>query len=248
MERVVALYPGIGLEYLRTTTTNEVSDYSQAEIIRSLYFPKALVCWGIGEDDPGTNEPIESLLERDLSQLEYILPNPMRKRSGRSLKGNKSVRCKETAALPKDRRFTVIECDISRTNKDGSPSIWDGIIDKWQSSGITVKDASVRLLFYLLKEHQAKLSLIVDSAGKSLHAWVNARDIEPDKLRALEREAVKLGADWHAFLPWQWCRFAGGRRSNGKHQEIPFYSPENLPTLETNEAQDLMTQRLESRR
>jgi hypothetical protein len=234
VERIVAEYPGIGLPSLPASPNNRVSTYSQAQIIESLYYPKALVCWGESKAK-AVVESLEILLQpkagaRDLTKLEFILPNPMRSRSAKNQQGKTSNRCKENASRPEDRRFTVIEFDFKKEH-NGQPTVWAPVIERWESAGITPKDAMIRLLFHLLKAHHPKgLALVCDSAGKSIHAWVNARSIEPERLTMLERDSGRLGADWHAFLPWQFVRFPGGVRSdNGKRQAILFYNPDVLP-------------------
>ena len=231
VERIVAGYPGIGLHSLSGSTTNRVSTYAQAQIIESLYYPKALACWGESKTK-AVVESIEILLQRDLTKPQFILCNPMRSRAGKNQEGETSNRCKENASRSEDRRCTVIEFDFAK-ERDGKATIWAGSIERWESAGITAKDAMVRLLFHLLKAHHPKgLALVCDSAGKSIHAWVNARSIEPDKLTLLERGAVGLGADWHAFLPWQYVRMPGGTRDNGNRQEILYYNPDVLPQNE----------------
>jgi hypothetical protein len=162
----------------------------------------------------------------------------MRKRTGEVIgldgKPYQSGRCKDNAWLADDRRYTVVEFDFAKHDKDGQPTIWLPSIERWEASGITVKDASVRLLYHLLKSyHKHGLVMVVDSGGKSLHAWINARTCAD--LAVLELEAVKLGADWHTFLPWQWVRFPGGTRRNEKGtatQPVLYINPDNAPRLE----------------
>jgi hypothetical protein len=62
------------------------------------------------------------------------------------------------------------------------------------------------------------LACIVDSAGKSLHAWWKAADDETTNRQFFER-ACKLGADERLWLRSQFARLPGGTR-DGRRQEV----------------------------
>jgi hypothetical protein len=231
---------------LTGSSTNQVGNYSLNRILEAITYPRQLVCYGISREAANV-APIETILKNPHKvNFQFVVPNPMRKRTGAVIgldgKPYESGRCKDNASLADDRRFTVVEFDFAKHDKEGKPTIWKPSIERWETAGITVKDAAVRLLFHLLKSyHLNGLVMVVDSGGKSLHSWINARTCAD--LVAFELEAVRPGADWHTFLPWQWVRFPGGTRRNEKGtapQPVLYINPNNAPKLgETKRAQEL---------
>jgi hypothetical protein len=218
--------------------TNQVGNYSLDRILEAITYPRQLVCYGISREAANV-APIETIFKNPHKvNFQFVVPNPMRKRTGAVIGGldgkpYESSRCKDNASLAGDRRFTVVEFDFAKRDKEGKPTIWKPSIERWETEGITVKDAAVRLLYHLLKSYHVNgLVMVVDSGGKSLHSWINARTCAD--LTTLELEAVRLGADWHTFLPWQWVRFPGGTRRNEKGtapQPVLYINPNNAPKL-----------------
>src|ERR1700693_2963245 len=110
-ERIVAAYPVINVDTLRRSSRNRASDYSQAQIIESLFYPKALVCIGMSRE-AAMVWPIETVTGKRSDQLpkwEFIVANPMRAQSGKvkRLDGTTydSSRCKENSCLDENRRW-----------------------------------------------------------------------------------------------------------------------------------------------
>jgi hypothetical protein len=83
VERIVAAYPRVTLDALRQSPRNRASTYTQAQIIEAITYLKQLVCFGCGESNPEVS-PVETLLgnKSDLPKWEFIVANPMTKRSG----------------------------------------------------------------------------------------------------------------------------------------------------------------------
>lgn len=237
VERVVA-ESRITVETLRQGRRNRVSDYSQAQIIESLFYPKAPVCVGLCKDGAMTL-PLETILGKRsdlLTKWQFLCANPMRARTGKVKRPDgttyDSARSKDNACKEENRRFVVVECDYKK-ERDGKATIWKPTIEKWEAEGITVKDAAVRVLAALLSSRHQRVALVVDSAGASLHCWINARTFEPGKLKEFQDDACKLGADPASYRLSQFVRFPGRARDNGKRQEILFYDPTALPQTET---------------
>ena len=68
-------------------------------------------------------------------------------------------------------------------------------------------------------EQFTKLRAIVDTAGKSLHAWFEMPT--PDVLGQLETILPQLGCDGSMFIPSQPCRLPGGYRADtGRNQSL----------------------------
>ena len=241
-ERIVAVYPSVNLDTLRKSPRNRASDYTQAQIIEAITYPKQLICAGLAFNAP-TVWPIETILGKRselLPMWEFIVANPMSKRMGRT-KGTHDKpprdyeRTDDNACLEENRRWLIVECDFAK-ERDGKPTIWFATIEKWEAQGITVKDAAARILFHLLTTHHQKVALVVDSGGKSLHCWINARAFEPGKMKEFQDHACKLGADWRSYLLSQWVRFPGGsrRKDDGAvaRQEILYFDPLACPGKE----------------
>ncbi len=94
-----------------------------------------------------------------------------------------------------DRRFLVMESDILDKNQVCA-------VFKWT-------------------EQFTKLRAIVDTAGKSLHAWFEMP--APDVLGQLETILPQLGCDDAMFIPSQPCRLPGGYRPDtGRMQSLLF--------------------------
>jgi hypothetical protein len=239
-ERIVGAYPNVNVDTLRQSPRNRASDYTQAQIIEVITYPKQLVCAGLAFNAP-TVWPVETLLGKRsdlLPKWEFIVANPMSKRIGRT-KGaydkppRDYERTDDNACKEENRRWLIVECDFSKVGRDGKPTVWAATIDRWEAQGISVKDAATRVLAHLLTTHQQKVALVVDSSGKSLHCWINARAFGPGKLKEFQDHACKLGADWRSFLLSQWVRFPGGsrRKDDGAvvRQEVLYFDPSACP-------------------
>ena len=165
----------------------------------------------------------ESWLNGKLSQQSFLVPNRMTKPKGINQKGELSARCLDNTG-PRD--YLVIECDISKFDRNKMPTRWKPLIEKWEERGLTVADASAAILWHL---HQfVPLVLAVHSGGKSIHGWFPVHGVEEDRLRPFMQHAVMLGADSATWTRCQFVRMPGGTRENGKRQKIHYYDPETI--------------------
>jgi len=101
----------------------------------------------------------------------------------------------------KQRRYVVFESDI-----DILASNWDG------QAGVIEKLKSI-----------LRLSMIVWSGNKSLHAWFDCRGHAESQVHRFENMAVRLGADPQSLRMTQLVRFPWGLRDNGKVQKVIYY-------------------------
>jgi len=101
----------------------------------------------------------------------------------------------------KERRFVVFESDI-----DLLAGNWDG------QAGVIEKLRSI-----------LRLSMIVWSGNKSLHAWFDCRGHAESQIHRFENMAIRLGADAQSLRMTQLVRFPWGKRDNGKVQKVIFY-------------------------
>jgi hypothetical protein len=206
------------------------------EALSTLFYPKCLVC--VGSLESSVTMPIGNLSQRgdSIYDLEYIVPNPMARLTGKVKDGERnSKRCRDNACRLENLRYQVIECDLAKFKK-GKPTVWHDAIERWESQDLTVKDVGVRIVAHLLVKHRwAKLAMVIDSGGKSLHAWLNVKDAEPSALAALRHDGARLGADTRLFLPEQLARFPMGTRTKDGElaaQMVCYWNPDNAAKSE----------------
>ena len=130
------------------------------------------------------------------------------------------------------RQHLVIEFDFAEKSRDGKhDTAFAPLIRSLAPSGITVADMCAALLGHLGKI--APLSLVVSSAGKSLHGWFPCAGVPEDNLRTFMTYAAELGADPKTWSPSQFVRMPDGTRyGDGKkprRQHVCFWNPEVLP-------------------
>jgi hypothetical protein len=159
----------------------------------------------------------------------------MSKRSGRTQAGKDYPRCRDAAA--KERRWLVIEFDFKPTDDAGNPTIWKELIERWERQGVSIHDASARLLRHLVGEYRLPLAMVVHTGNKSLHGWFNVKgqsDATGSPQHTFMSEAASLGCDQRLFLPEQWARFPGGyRASKQRTQDVIYFNPDACPKVET---------------
>ena len=232
VEAVVAA-SALRVEHLANMPCNKVRDFTFSQMSTRLWQPYALICCGLSRVDSSICRVQTLAKHRKPDVFEFVVPNGMHKPTGKTQDGKVSTRTLDNACPESDRRWLVVECDYAKFNKNGEPTIWKPSIEKWEAAGITVKDAAMRVVEHLLNRHAPRLTLVVDSGGKSLHCWLNVRDASLEEKQALMSDAVKLGADKATFTLNQWVRFPGGTRRNidgsTTRQKIIFFNPDTCP-------------------
>ncbi len=153
------------------------------DVLPHLFRPGELVCAGRNAERAMVR-PIEETVA-DAEWLQFIVVNPMRSRTAVNRRGKASTRCQNNTGM---RRHIVAEFD-------------DPALSKAQQSSLITSLASF-----------LPLVMVVDSGGKSLHAWyrvdrVNARD----HVRFF-CVACMLGADPTRWDICGWLRMPGGLR------------------------------------
>jgi len=161
-------------------------------VIDRLFGTEELICLGRTKGLALT-EP-RSYFRGSEEDYQFIVPNPMAARAGKTSDGRTSVRClSNTGPL----RYQVIEFD------EGS------------------QDEQAKLLLHLATFH-FELRMVVFSGGKSLHGWFDVRDLSTDMVNSLRLYAAELGADRAMFTPCQFARMPNGTRDNGEDQPVLF--------------------------
>jgi hypothetical protein len=154
-----------------------------AHVLPKLFRPGELVCTGPDSESAIIRSLEECLADAHLQQ--FIVVNPMRGRRSVNQEGNPSVRCQNNVRL---RRHLVVEFD-----------------------DLTVTKAQQAQLIARLSRF-VPLVLVVDSGGKSLHAWFQVDQIGVRDQARFFAVACLLGADKSRWDTSGWLRMPGGLR------------------------------------
>jgi hypothetical protein len=171
----------------------EDNELDTEKIIDALFPGNPLLCAGRSNCDFATRSREE--WHGKLSALQFIVPNPMTARIGRTQEGKESAHTLETTG---PRRFLVIERD-------------SGTIDE-----------QAAVLLHLAE--RAPLALAVHSGSKSIHGWFYCVGQPEEKLRTFMHYAVSLGADRATWTRSQFVRMPDGTRDNGRRQTVYFFN------------------------
>ena len=194
-----------------------------AEVVEELLGcdDETLIC--IGRDSYQFATDTFSVLKDQLSGEQFIVPSPMSARTWTKPDGQLSAKGNANTG---PRRNVVIEFDIAKLDKAGKPTKWAPLIERWEVAGITTKDTMAALIWHL--KQKGPLVCVVDSAGKSLHAWFHCtgESEEPgSRLRRFFEYAVAIGADHATWTKSQFVRVPDGMRDNGNRQRVLYFDP-----------------------
>jgi len=133
----------------------------------------------------------------------HIVPSPMSKPKGTNQQGRPSVRCLDNTGR---RAYLVTEFD--RGSHD-------------RQSAVILHLATI-----------APLAMVVDSGGKSFHAWFHCLKLEEPQIRKFFSYAVSLGADPATWTKCQLVRLPlGWRPDKGRPQEVVFFDYRNAEAV-----------------
>lgn len=171
-----------------------LDDEPQTEAIIDALFPgNPLLCCGWSETRFET-QPREAW-RGQLAQMQFIVPSPMRQRTGLNQDGKRSARCLDNTGA---RRFLICEFDAPELDAD--------------------KQAA--LLLHL--SEYAPLVAVVYSGGKSYHGWFYVHGHPEQQVERFFKYACKLGCDPATWTLCQSVRLPDGLRDNGKRQTVFF--------------------------
>jgi len=149
-----------------------------------------------------------------LSQMQFIVPSPMRAREGRTLTQRLSAHSLDNTG---SRRFLVIEFDFDRESRSKDEPILA------VHSQFTVEDLCAALLLHLAEI--APLALVAHSGNRSLQGWFFCADQPEEILSRFMSHAVSIGADPMTWLRSQFVRMPDGLRDTGSRQRVFFFNP-----------------------
>jgi hypothetical protein len=161
--------------------SDKFAEMCSADFILGIYDSKRLVCSARDLYSPSTRK-IENQIY-DINSSQFIVANPMRKRSGRTQEGNISARCKDNAT--RTPKLLVYECDTVRDLKKQKKIIF-----------------FLASIFPLVISHE--------SGNKSIHAWfrVSGKSVVEKAKQLL----IALGGDPMSLYEWQLVRTPNGFR------------------------------------
>jgi hypothetical protein len=225
VEQIVSEADGFATADLRALSPIEFKDGLPhcAEVVECLLGcnDDTLICVGSRKDSFRTDS--FASIKESLRRLQFIVPSPMSARTWVKPDGQVSSKGTENTG---PRRNVVLDFDIAKLDKNGNPTEWASLIDRWETAGITVKDATASIINHLGK--QGPLMAVVDSGGKSLHAWFHCLG-EPEgahsRLRKFFEYAVSLGADKATWTTSQFVRVPDGLRDSGNRQAVIYFDP-----------------------
>jgi hypothetical protein len=206
-------------------------DENHAEEIIDVTFPgDPLLCVGLAEWRFATRR--REVWRGHLARFPLIVPNPMFAPSGLTQAGKQSQHTLDATAA---RTYLVIECDFARHNNDGTATEFLPLLEQWEADGISTLDACAAVAWHLGEQTRIDglpLTLFLHSGGKSGHAWFLAYGRnEQDELLPFMRCAHALGADPVTWCLSQFVRIPGGRRQNGRRQNVFYFDPSNAVSL-----------------
>ena len=182
------------------------------EIIDALFPCNSLLC--CGWERWRVNTRPRRRWRGKLSQMQFIVPSPMRACEGRTLAQKLSAHSLDNTG---SRRFLVIEFDFDRQSvSNDEPTIA-------AHSKLTVEDLCAALLLHLAKI--APLALVAHSGNRSLQGWFFCADQPEEILRKFMGHAVSVGADPMTWLRSQFVRMPDGLRNTGSRQRVFFFNP-----------------------
>ncbi len=181
----------------------EDSGLTTADVLPRLFTPEEWVCVAATRYRSYTQK-MDGFLST-AHQLQFIVPNPMAKKTGITKEGKASARAKDNACTEQKRRILVVEFDTHDALEDQAAVL---------SS---------------LSTPRAPLCLVVYSGGKSLHGWYNVSKLTTAEKLDLFQFAVYLRADYSLWNTAGLVRMPGGTRDTGKKQYICFFNPEVMP-------------------
>jgi hypothetical protein len=200
---------------------------SHSEAIIDCIFPgNPFLC--IGKTDFVFATRRRQVWRGNLSRFPLLVPSPMLHPCGVTQSGRLSEHTLDAVA---GRVYLVIEFDFSKTENDGSPTLFAPLIDAWDKSSISIADACSALLWHLATlKTTLPFVMAVHSGGKSLHGWFNAYPLAEEQIWPFMRYAYQIGADHVTWCPSQFVRIPDGTRQDGRFQPVFYLNADNAVT------------------
>ena len=174
-----------------------------------------LLCLGIKPTGPFYTQTVATWehWRRELPRWEMCVPNLMRSESGITDEGKRSARCRENSCGKGGQKFLVVEVDL--------------LPDAPVVAELGARPADVCAAVLIHKLGLQHVRMVVESGGKSLHAWVEAGGRTQEQIEQFYRVWRRFAVDWRGSLPEQQFRLPQGFRADkDKVQRVIFWNPE----------------------
>lgn len=133
----------------------------------------------------------------DISQWSMCVPNAMSKRIGFNQDGQSSLRCRDASCGYDGMRFSVAETDYDAD----VPLVQAGVNPQALSASVILNRIPCE-----------RIIMVVDSGGKSLHAWLNVTGYSKSERDGFFQGGRAYGIDPAGRLPEQQFRLPNGTR------------------------------------
>lgn len=153
---------------------------------------------GESRQSAGQTKRLSKWTSKQVSNQQFIVPNPMKNKTGRTQSGKKSPKCNDNIL---HREHLVVEFD-----------------------GVACKDRQLGIFSYL--SNYALLKMVLYSGGKSIHGWFHCGCSKGQKnWEQFFAIACLFGADKAMATISQYCRLPNARRDNGSKQSLLYFDP-----------------------
>jgi len=156
----------------------------------------------------------------DIACWAMCVPNAMSKRIGVNQEGSPSVRCRDTSCGFDGMRYAVAEPDFDAD----VPLVQAGVPPQHLSASVVLN-----------RIPRERIVMVVDSGGKSLHAWLNVNGLTKSQRDGFFQRGCTYGVDPAGRLPEQQFRLPNGTRhiqTDGGDtlavQRVLFFNPSAL--------------------
>jgi len=156
----------------------------------------------------------------DIAGWSMCVPNAMSKRVGLNQEGSTSVRCRDTSCGYDGMRYAVAEPDFDAD----VPLVQAGVPPQHLSASVVLN-----------RIPRERIVMVVDSGGKSLHAWLNVNGLTKSQRDGFFQRGCTYGVDPAGRLPEQQFRLPNGTRhiqTDGGDtvavQRVLFFNPSAL--------------------
>jgi hypothetical protein len=212
-----AVKSGFNLVRLQKLSPTDPTRYEPADLVNLLFPGNPYICCGRTAWNCETRRRLEWPREA-FSEMALIVPNRMTAKWGTTLMGRRSQHSLSNTA--KERDWLVIEIDLCEQDRSGQPMPEAPAFRLARQLQMNAQDICAAVLHRIFA-NGPEPALIVDSAGKSLHAWLNWREKSGVEAEHLLRQACQFGADSATWRRCQLVRMPAGKRG-GKLQRVVY--------------------------
>lgn len=221
---------GEGVEHLATSSPDR-QQRTPGEYLKLLFPGNPHICIANRDPREAITDRLTNWLRRsDKLSHALIVPSAMTASTGKTKIGKTSRRCLDNTG---PRQYQVVEFDFA-FDAEGMPATAMGaLLSQLSLEAVprSFKDLCAALILEL-QRRGAPLLMVVDSGGRSLHAWFPVGECSEADVQEFFGQCLTLGADPATLCACQMVRLPEGRRiTNGAsvRQRVLYFNPTLLP-------------------